>query len=56
MILGVTVKLDPLLFTPLANTTTFPDVAPEGAVTPMLVAPQLETVAGVPLKLTVPDP
>ncbi len=56
VILGVTVKLDPLLFTPLANTTTFPDVAPEGAVTPMLVAPQLETVAGVPLKLTVPDP
>jgi hypothetical protein len=27
VILGTTVKLDPLLFTPLANTTTFPVVA-----------------------------
>src|SRR5882762_1462350 len=53
---GTTVKLDPLLFTPLANTTTFPVVAPEGTVVAMLVALQLVTVAVVPLKLTVPDP
>jgi hypothetical protein len=46
----------PLLFTPLANTTTFPVVAPDGTVTPMLVALQLVTLAAVPLKLTVPDP
>jgi hypothetical protein len=51
-----TVKLTPLLFTPLANTTTFPVVAPDGTVTPMLVALQLVTLAAVPLKLTVPDP
>jgi hypothetical protein len=53
---GRTVKFRPLLFTPLANTTTFPVVAPDGTVTPMLVAPQLVTLAPVPLKLTVPDP
>ena len=53
---GVTLKLSPLLFTPLANTTTFPVVAAEGTVTPMLVALQLVTLAPVPLKLTVPDP
>jgi hypothetical protein len=51
-----TVKLDPLLFTPLANTTTFPVVAPLGTVTFIVVAFQLVTVAPVPLKLTVPDP
>jgi hypothetical protein len=51
-----TVKFDPLLLTPSANTTTFPVVAPPGTVTVMLVALQLETVAVVPLKLTVPDP
>src|ERR1700721_2232999 len=51
-----TVKGDPLLFTPLANTTTFPVVAPFGTVTAMLVALQVVTCAGVPLKLTVPDP
>ncbi len=56
VILGVTVKLDPLLFTPLANTTTFPGVAADGTVTAILVALQLETLAAVPLKLTVPDP
>src|SRR5580658_9719554 len=33
-----TVKLDPLLFTPLANTITFPVVAPLGTVVAMLVA------------------
>jgi hypothetical protein len=48
-----TVKVAPLLFTPLANTTTFPVVAPDGTVAEMLVALQLVTVAVVPLKLTV---
>jgi len=51
-----TVKFDPLLSTPSANTTTFPVVAPLGTVTAMLVALQLVAVAVVPLKLTVPDP
>src|SRR5882672_3941529 len=51
-----TVKFDPLLFPPLANTTTFPVVAPEGTVVVMLVVLQLVTVAVVPLKLTVPLP
>ena len=51
-----TVKLFPLLFTPLANTTTFPVVAPLGTVTVMLVALQLVTVAAVPLNFTVPLP
>jgi len=37
-----TVKLDPLLFTPLANTTTFRR-RPEGTVVAMLVALQLVT-------------
>ncbi len=53
---GTTVKLEPLVFTPLANTITFPVDAPEGTVTPILVALQLETLAAVPLNLTVPDP
>ncbi len=54
---GTTVKLTPLLLTPLANTTTFPVVAPLGTVTAMLVALQLVTVARIPLKnLTVPLP
>ena len=51
-----TVKLDPLLFTPLANTITFPVVAPLGTVVAMLVALQLVTVAVVPLNFTVPEP
>jgi hypothetical protein len=51
-----TVKLDPLPFTPLANTTTFPVVAPLGTVTFMVVEFQLVTEAVVPLKLTVPLP
>ena len=51
-----TVKLFPLLFTPLANTTTFPVVAPLGTVTVMLVELQLVTVAAVPLNFTVPLP
>jgi hypothetical protein len=53
---ATTVKLTPLLFTPLANTTTFPVVAPEGTVTAMLVALQLVTLAAVPLNFTVPLP
>src|SRR6266849_4028349 len=54
VMLGVatTVKLELLLATPLAFTTTFPVVAPLGTVTPMLVALQLLTVAVVPLKVT----
>jgi hypothetical protein len=51
-----TVKLDPLLFTPLANTTTFPVVAPLGTVVAMLVALQLVTVPAVPLNFTVLEP
>lgn len=50
---GRTVKLLPLLSTPLACTTTFPVVAPEGTVTAILVALQLVTVAEIPLNLTV---
>ena len=50
---GTTVKLVPLLFTPLAFTTTFPDVAPLGTVTAMLVALQLVGDAAVPLNDTV---
>jgi hypothetical protein len=50
---GRTVKLFPLLSTPLARTTTFPVVAPEGTGALMLVALQLVGVAEVPLNLTV---
>ncbi len=56
VILGATVKFTPLLFTPLANITTFPVVAPLGTVTAMLVALQLPTLAAVPLNETVPLP
>jgi hypothetical protein len=50
---GSTVKLAPLLATPLTVTTTLPVVAPPGTVTVRLVALQLVTVAGVPLNFTV---
>jgi hypothetical protein len=50
---GSTVKLFPLLSTPLACTTTLPVVAPAGTVTWMLLAVQLVAVAVVPLNLTV---
>jgi hypothetical protein len=50
---AVTVKVTPLLATPLTVTTTLPLVAPPGTVTVMLVALQLLTVAGVPLNVTV---
>jgi len=53
---GTTVKLTPLLATPLAFTTTFPVVAPLGTVTAILVALQLVTLAVVPLNFTVAVP
>jgi hypothetical protein len=53
---GSTVNALPLLFTPLAKTTTLPLVAPDGTVTAIVVAFQLVTVASVPLNLTVPEP
>jgi hypothetical protein len=51
-----TVNVGPVTFTPLALTTTAPVVALAGTVTWMLPAPQLATVAGVPLNLTLPSP
>src|SRR5208282_5700516 len=56
VMLGNTVNAAPLLFTPLANTTTLPVVAPVGTVTLIDVALQLVTVAVVPLNFTVPVP
>jgi hypothetical protein len=57
VIAGVTVKLFPLLTTPLAFTTTFPVVvAPFGTVTAILEAPQVVMVAVVPLNVTEPVP
>lgn len=55
VILGAatTIKLAPLLSTPLACTNTFPVVAPVGTFATMLLALQLVTVAEVPLNLTV---
>ena len=53
---GATVKLIPLLATPLAFTTTLPVLAPVGTGTAMLVALQLAGVALVPLKATIPLP
>lgn len=50
---ATTVKLFPLVLTPLAFTTTFPVVAAEGTVATMLLALQLAGVAAVPLNLTV---
>ena len=51
--LGRTVKLIPLLSTPLAWTTTLPVLAPVGTGTTIDVALQLVGVAAVPLNLTV---
>jgi hypothetical protein len=56
VMVGVTVKLTPLLFTPLACTTTLPVVAPVGTGTPMLVALQLVGIASAPLNVTLPVP
>ncbi len=53
---GTSVKLTPLLATPLAFTTTLPVVVPLGTGTAMLVALQLVGVPAVPLKLTDPLP
>ena len=55
--LGVTVKLTPLLEFPPTVTTIFPVVAPLGTGATMLVALQMVGVAVVPLTVTVPvDP
>ena len=48
-----TVKLTPLLATPLTVTTTLPVVAPVGTGATIDVALQLVGVAAVPLKVTV---
>jgi hypothetical protein len=54
---ATTVNDTPLLFTPLAFTTTLPVVAPAGTVSTIDVALQLPiVVADVPLKLTDPVP
>jgi hypothetical protein len=53
---GTTVNCNPLLGAPFAVTTTFPVVAPDGTGTTMLVGPQLEGVAAVPLNATLPFP
>ena len=50
---GTTVNDVPLLFTPLARTTTLPVVAPEGTGTTIAVVLQLLGLAKVPLKETV---
>jgi len=50
---GVTIKLAPLLATPLTVTTTLPLVAPAGTGAVMLAMLQLVGVATVPLKVTV---
>ena len=49
---GVTLKFTPLLAAPPTVTTTFPVVAPAGAVVEMLVALQLVAVATIPLNVT----
>jgi len=49
----ITVKVTPLLGSPPTVTTTGPVVAPAGIGAMMLVALQLDTVAIVPLKVTV---
>jgi len=53
---AVTVKLTPLLATPLTVTTTFPVLAPVGTAALTEVALQLLGVAAVPLKVTLLDP
>ena len=53
---GRTLKLTPLLATPLAFTTAFPVVAPLGTFTAIVVALQLVTLAEVPLNVTDPLP
>jgi hypothetical protein len=53
---ATTVNDTPLLFTPLAFTTTLPVVAPAGTVVTIEVALQLVTVAAVLLNVTPPLP
>jgi hypothetical protein len=53
---GTTAKATALLDTPLAFTTTFPVVAPDGTGTAIVDALQLVGMAAVPLKLTDPVP
>src|SRR5438552_931600 len=53
---GVTLKLTPLVLTPLACTTTLPVIAPDGTGATILVVPQLVGVAVVTLNVTVLDP
>jgi hypothetical protein len=53
LIFGVTVKVTPLLTSPLLLTTTDPVDAPVGTVAMMLVAPQLAGLAATPLKVRV---
>src|SRR3981081_2625031 len=48
-----TVKDTALLFTPATVTATFPVLAPDGTVTVMAVALELDTLAVVPLKVTI---
>jgi hypothetical protein len=49
-----TVKVTPLLATPLALTATFPLLAPPGTVATIVPEPQLVIVPEIPLKVTVP--
>jgi hypothetical protein len=49
---GNTVKLTPLLATPLTVTTTFPVVAPVGTGTVIVASVQLDGAASTPLKVT----
>jgi hypothetical protein len=53
-VVEVTVKFTPLLATPPTLTTTLPGVAPVGTGATMLVSVQVDTVACVPLNVTVP--
>jgi hypothetical protein len=51
---GETVKLTPLLVTPLTVTTRLPLVAPAGTTAVILPTAQLEVTAATPLKVTLP--
>jgi hypothetical protein len=50
---GTTVKVTPLLLVELTFTSTGPVVAPEGTAVEILVLLQSDTLAGVPLNVTV---
>lgn len=56
VMLGATVKLDPLFAVPLTVTTTLPLVAPEGTVATIDVGLQPVAVAAMPLNVTVLAP